>query len=454
MNSVPDIGAADRVCMLGRVWLERGRDEAAFAHLHQALALDPEHPEAHRQLAYWHVRRNDVLPALDHMGKAVATAPPEGPLRQEYARLRQLAGFGHPPVDLPDYPQGRLKFRTRYERTHHRSGWRDAVEALHPLHNAGGVLFESFLEDPFAVEHPRSGIRGGSELLQGLRGRSYETRLTSEELRVVPFREPWIGFLHNPPGMPRWFHYDKSPQTIFAKQVWQESLRHCRGLFALSEHLAGWLREATGKPVSALIHPTARPSMMFDFERFMANPRKAVVQVGWWLRSLSAIYRMPIAAGDPIGYRKLRLVPDFAAGADAHLRELLARECAAIGLAINTDRSDVEPWAHLANDAYDALLAENIVFIELYDASANNTVIECIARGTPLLVNPLPAVVEYLGAGYPLYCLDAVDAAAKAMDVERLRATHEYLLGCDIRAKLDPGYFRRSFEASEVYQQL
>jgi hypothetical protein len=100
------------------------------------------------------------------------------------------------------------------------------------------------------------------------------------------------------------------------------------------------------------------------------------------------------------------------------------------------------------------LLAENIVFVELYDASANNTAIECIARATPLLVNPLPAVMEYLGAGYPLYCADAADAATKAMDVGRLRAAHEYLRGCDIRAKLDPGYFRRSFEASEVYRRL
>ena len=273
------------------------------------------------------------------------------------------------------------------------------------------MLFEGFLEDPFAWQHPRGGIRRGPDLLQALRSRAYESRLTSEELHIVPFREPWVGFLHNPPDMPRWFHYGSSPQAIFAKPVWQESLRHCRGLFVLSEYFADWARRATGLTVSALVHPTVRPAVTFDFERFLANPEKRIVQIGWWLRRLSAIDRMPIAAGNPLGYRKLRLVPDFSDGSAAHLRELLARECAEFGFTIDPDRSDVEERAHLPNDAYDALLAENLVFVELYDASANNTVIECIARATPLLINRLPAVVEYLGESYPLYCADPADGS-------------------------------------------
>lgn len=60
--------------------------------------------------------------------------------------------------------------------------------------------------------------------------------------------------------------------------------------------------------------------------------------------------------------------------------------------------SNTQAQSRLSNEAYDRLLTENIGFVALHDASANNTVIECIARATPLLVNPLPAVVEYLGA--------------------------------------------------------
>ena len=61
-----------------------------------------------------------------------------------------------------------------------------------------------------------------------------------------------------------------------------------------------------------------------------------------------------------------------------------------------------------------ALLCRNIAFVELHDAGANNTVVECIARATPLLVNKLPSVVEYLGAGYPFYYDSLEEAAEKA----------------------------------------
>jgi hypothetical protein len=57
----------------------------------------------------------------------------------------------------------------------------------------------------------------------------------------------------------------------------------------------------------------------------------------------------------------------------------------------------------LSNDNYDQLLTENIVFINLVDSSAVNTVIECIVRNTPIIVNDHPAVVELLGRNYPLY---------------------------------------------------
>lgn len=57
----------------------------------------------------------------------------------------------------------------------------------------------------------------------------------------------------------------------------------------------------------------------------------------------------------------------------------------------------------LENNDYDNLLSENIVYINLVDASAVNTIIECIVRATPIIVNKHPAAVELLGKSYPLY---------------------------------------------------
>ena len=58
---------------------------------------------------------------------------------------------------------------------------------------------------------------------------------------------------------------------------------------------------------------------------------------------------------------------------------------------------------NLSNADYDEMLSQNIVCIDVFNSSANNTVLECIVRNTPILVNRHPAIIEYLGEDYPLY---------------------------------------------------
>ena len=93
----------------------------------------------------------------------------------------------------------------------------------------------------------------------------------------------------------------------------------------------------------------------------------------------------------------------------------------------------------LSNDDYDQLLTENIVFINLVDASAVNTIIECIVRNTPIIVNDHPAVVELLGPNYPLYFKhnyqnyfemnkQVVDLLTNANNIKK---TYQYLTNLD-----------------------
>ena len=91
---------------------------------------------------------------------------------------------------------------------------------------------------------------------------------------------------------------------------------------------------------------------------------------------------------------------------------------------------------------YDCLLAENVVAIELFDSSANNVLVECIARNTPIIVNRHPAVVEYLTDGYPLYFSDPSEIP-ELLTMDRVVAAHEYLAGLD-KSWLDGVSFRES----------
>ena len=70
---------------------------------------------------------------------------------------------------------------------------------------------------------------------------------------------------------------------------------------------------------------------------------------------------------------------------------------------IHHTEKNIEVIENLSNEEYDQLLTENIVFLNLVDASTVNTVLECIVRNTPIFVNRHPAVVEMLGPSYPLF---------------------------------------------------
>lgn len=72
------------------------------------------------------------------------------------------------------------------------------------------------------------------------------------------------------------------------------------------------------------------------------------------------------------------------------------------------------------------MLSENVVFLSLIASVANNTIVECIARNTPLVVNRLPGPVSYLGADYPLF-YENLDEVPELLTYEKILSAHNYL---------------------------
>lgn len=99
----------------------------------------------------------------------------------------------------------------------------------------------------------------------------------------------------------------------------------------------------------------------------------------------------------------------------------------------------------VTNEEYDKLLSESVVFLNLVDASACNTILECIVRNTPVLVNPLPAVVEYLGKDYPLYYKSIDEAAFILMSQKKIKSAHTYLKNMN-KTELTVEYFRQTLQ--------
>jgi hypothetical protein len=241
-------------------------------------------------------------------------------------------------------------------------------------------------------------------------------------------------------------------------------------------------------PIFVLFHPTEICEKQFDWNLFEKNMEKKVVQIGAWLRNTYSIYSIPLDQNykNPLKIRKVALkgramenyfrpenatikmnlklnekrdvvsnitVPTFCTcqldqkaltsqWKSCNCDSVSMKNRHVIGLCdfIEQQFSSVKVLEHLTNDEYDELLSSNIGFMNLYDASASNGVIECMARNTPLLINPLPPVVEYLGKNYPLYYQTMREAADKLSDPELLKKGYYYLKNLDKKI-LSMNYF-------------
>ncbi len=328
------------------------------------------------------------------------------------------------------HEDGKINLHGQTSFNHHRSGWGYTLFLLSQFHRADATVFDGWIEKNFAWQKEEY-----------------------SQMRLIPYREPWVGVMHNPPNTPSWFSADSSPTAIIESKEFQESLGTCKGLYVLSKYHADFLRCFIKTiPIEVFYHPTETPEVVFDFNKFTENGNKKIVNIGWWLRKLTSIYRLE---ADPAVYQKIRLIPPAISVSQDRTGRLLEIETAMNKQPVTDDmKKSVVDVRHLPNEEYDELLSKNIVFLDLYDASANNAVIECIARGTPILINPLPAVVEYLGADYPFYFTNLVEAARKVKDTALIKATHEYLVKSDVAEKVSGEYCLKTIREGEIWKSL
>ncbi len=320
----------------------------------------------------------------------------------------------------------KLVLAYRIDYPHHRSGWPYAIRALEPLLTTAGdsVLLDTMIEKNF-----------------------YSRLGEAEAAGEIPYLKPWIGFVHNPLEQPEWFAPDKSLLVISKLRSWRQSLPYCRGLITLSRWLREQIRPLVEVPLLDIKHPTETPAVKFTIEKFLQNPQPRLIQVGWWLRRLCSIYRLPARR-----LKRTLLLPHVLEEDKLRFSKALEAERRLNGIP-PLEQWDIEIMPRQPNETYDELLSRNIVFLHLNPCGTSNAVIECIVRHTPVLVNPQPSVVEYLGPSYPLYFETLEEAAAKAEDFNLLRQAHEYLVELP-KDDLSAEYFCRSLAESDLYRNL
>jgi hypothetical protein len=281
---------------------------------------------------------------------------------------------------------------------YHRGGWKFVCGLItEHLHCEDGVRFIGSVEDEVA------------------------------ERRIIV--DPWVGFIHQvPKHNMRWF---PDLERLLKDEYWKASAQNCLGLFVLSSYVKAYLQSAGCQiPIARIFYPAEPTTRPFSLERFVARSPKRIVSGGSFLRNFQLYYDLKAP-----GFSKQLLIHD------------------GFNWESIVQNDSVVPLGRVSDDEYDSLLEDSIVFLNLFDAPANTTVVECIARNTPLLINRLPGVVEYLGTDYPFY-YSSIEEAEEKVQLSLIEQTSEYLSRSPMKVALTGDAFLVALQNSAIYRGL
>lgn len=274
--------------------------------------------------------------------------------------------------------------------------------------------------------------------------------------RIIPYKEEWVGFIHHTFSD---YNNNYNCAELVKNKLFLDSLPTCKGLIVMTKYLKLQLeivfaRHNINVPIYNVYHPTEFTENVFDFNTFIDNRERKIVQIGNWMRDMFAIHRLEIPPNSIIRSKAVLknknsdnyFLPEtffdmlFENIKNAEVNSNVYDICK-ISLSnmhlksmynnILEMENSVEILQRLPNDEYDKLLTENIIFLYLADASAVNTIIECIVRNTPILVNKIPPTIELLGEDYPLFYENYFEASYLLSSSYYIEKAYEYLLSYD-----------------------
>jgi len=235
---------------------------------------------------------------------------------------------------------------------------------------------------------------------------------------------PWIGFLHHVPkdsSINNNSSGNLSLERLFNDKRFKRDLFYCRGLLVFSNYLAEYLKIQSKRfvyhpKISVLKHPTPLDVQLFSESKFSDNHNKRLIFIGNQDRRLDRFQELVTSLYTKTwlsGYQKEEGL------------EILKRK---LGSKYDSIKCNEIIIKRVSNTEYDDLLSQNLVIVDLENSSANNTILECLARCTPIFVNPVGGVKEYLGEKYPLYFSSLSELTVKLNQMDLILNAHLYLV--------------------------
>jgi len=354
----------------------------------------------------------------------------------------------------------------------HRSGWTYVLDNLTFLQDINGIYCDFYVDRTF-----------------------HWNRISLARLKHIPYKQKWIGFIHHTTNEE---YSDYNTVNLFKNVLFIKSLKFCKGIILLTDYLKNEVESLmfklniTNIPLFVLTHPTefVEESKMFSMNNFKSNEEKKIIQIGAWMRDINGIFEIKVNrninkvnedANNINNIQKAVLIGKKMEGYYTNLNESVTeedesivetdlsklnsisrddkirsvtctdeetntvnRETNTVNRETNKQTNKVKIITFQENDLYDDLLSKNIVFLKLIDASAINTLIECIVRATPIVINKIKPVVEVLGDSYPLFYSD-VSEVEKLVTMKNIEKAHQYLKRMD-KTKFKIETFIKNFQ--------
>lgn len=256
-----------------------------------------------------------------------------------------------------------------------------------------------------------------------------------------PMRESWCGVIHNPFDWEKYTPWDnKTPLVNIRPFV--ASLKFCKMLFVMNDTqvpiLNKWLLSNGFDyvKVHSLVHPINNLSYEFNYDKYILNNDKTIFSIGNWLRKQYTIFKLKCNS------KFKKAILPFTERTRLELKHYTNLD----GIQLTTNEiNSVIKMEHLNTNDYHKIFESNLVLLDVYLTTINNTFLECVITNTPIILNRKQEYINLIGESYPLYFDDIATINELIENDEHILKAHQYLKNID-KTKFSMAFFKQTLE--------
>jgi len=232
----------------------------------------------------------------------------------------------------------------------------------------------------------------------------------------------WVGIVHITPYTPKYLN-NLNINELFHNINFNDAMKYCVKLITLSNYLKIYIKNNINNniKINKINHPIKKVTKFFSIDEYLNNDNKYIIHIGQRLRIFKTFFNLKFTT-----HNKLLISNNIDNLLNNLNKEMKIRLKSYEELSSYLSNYNII-YKNLNNNDYDDLIIKNIIFIHLYDSSANNILIEAIIHKTPIIINKNPAIIEYLGIDYPLYYSDISELNDDFINNNKIIYAYNYL---------------------------